>query len=127
MTGGRDTGVTRVHGRRPVGRKHGHLTVGGERIGGDEAGERLFRCLSRAHQLEPERAVALLAERLRGDRAHAGQRRRNDRTAAERPRLDADAELAALRIQRDDRVRQPSRPRSQASTSAAFSSGGKTG
>ena len=127
MPGGRDALLARVDRDLAGCVEHGDLAHLGVRIRSPECGERLFGRLAAPHQLEPERPVASLAVGLRRHHADARLGPGHDGARPEGARLHRGSELAALLVPRDDRVRQPSRPRSQASTWAAFSSGGKTG
>src|SRR5436305_5110913 len=72
------------------------------RIRRDEAGERLGRSPACLHQLEAERPVAVLGNRLRRDGADPCLGPGHARADAEGARLDRDAELARLGVARDD-------------------------
>ncbi len=75
------------------------------RVGAHEAGEGVLGSTPDPQQLERERAVAALGERLGRDRADRRRRPGHGVAHRERARLDGDAELARVRIARDDRVR----------------------
>ena len=91
-------GAVRVH--------HRHLPDVRLLVGGDERGQRLLRRLPGREQVEAERPVAALAERLGRNRAYAGPGPQDRCAAGEGTRLDGDAQLAGIGVPGDDRVGQ---------------------
>jgi hypothetical protein len=92
-------------GCRSADRDERDLTEVAPLVVGDELGQRLGGRVSGVQQLETARAVAAVGEGLRRDRADAGARPRACGRGSERPGLHRDAELAGLRVARDQRVR----------------------
>jgi hypothetical protein len=104
ISGSGDALRTRVRGDAPLRIDHRHLADGLLRVGGDQRGERLGRCLPRLHERQAQRSVRLFGERLRGHRAHTGFRPCDVRADREPVRLHRDAELAAHRVARHDGI-----------------------
>ena len=74
-------------------------------VAGEQLGERRSRrARPAASRVEQPWAVGRLGDRLRGDRADARARPRDDRADGEPVRLHGDADLPAARVARDDRV-----------------------
>ena len=103
--GGRHAVRARPLARAPVDRHHPHLAELGQLVVGTEARERVGSGDPVGHQLEPAPPIPPVGERLGGDRADAGPCPGDGGCGVERLRLHRDADLPALRITADDRVR----------------------
>jgi len=91
--------------RRPARVEERDLAQVLELVGLPQRVERSLRGFARGEQLEPAVAVAPVGERLRRHGAGARARPRDGGPRVERLRLNGDAQLAALRVTGDDRVR----------------------
>jgi hypothetical protein len=92
-----------VRGGSPVGGEERDLAEVAPVVRREQLGERVVRARAGREQFEPARAVALLGERLRGDRADARLRVGAD-ADAEGPRLHGHPELPGRGVSGDDRV-----------------------
>src|SRR5207253_9020934 len=83
-----DAAAAGMRGRDTGGIDHADLAELLLGVRGDQACERLFRRAPRLHQLEAERAVAALGDRLRRHGADPGQRPGDTGADSERAGLD---------------------------------------
>jgi hypothetical protein len=75
------------------------------RVCGKQSFERFFRGLTGAHEVEPERTVTWIDERLRGHGADAWLSPRHEWTDTKPMRLDGNSELTSRGIACDDGIR----------------------